>query len=166
MATRQRCDFRGRPNWHLTSRSRRAAPPPIHSSINKQGSLVRVSATILASCIVLAGCAGAPPTSSVIDPYIITPPVRIGDFYRQARVRFVDAGWNPVAAKCSQHNVCFGQDEPELATNMRTGISCGYFTKGTNKIEICTVPIADAALVSSISLVDSCLLTLHCSRRP
>lgn len=124
---------------------------------------MRVSPTILVSCLVLAGCPAASPTSVAIDPYAITPPVRIGELYKLARSRFVAASWKPVAAKCSLDNVCVGPDEPEIATNIRTDSSCGYFTKGANKVEICTVPIADGSLVSSISLVQSCSLTIHCS---
>ena len=127
---------------------------------------MRVSPTILASYLVLSGCSTAPPTSEATDPYAIAPPVRIGELYEQARPRFIAASWKPVAAKCSRDNVCLGPTEPEIATNMRTDSDCGYFTKGANKVEICTVPIADGSLVSSISLVQSCSLTIHCSGRP
>lgn len=124
---------------------------------------MRVSVCLLASCLVLAGCTPAPSTRQVITPYAMTPPVRLGEIYEQVRARLVAADWKPVAANCSSHNVCLGSGEPEMATNLITDTLCGYFTKGTDKIEICTVAIADGVLVSSISLVQSCLVTASAS---
>ena len=90
----------------------------------------------------LAGCAGLPTGRA--------PAIKVGEQYDSARQRLTAAGWTPVPAECSYGNVCFGDNYPEMATNMSTGTVCPVFTKAPSKLVVCLNVTNDGALVKSL----------------
>jgi len=69
-----------------------------------------------------------------------------GTRYLVAREAFIEDGWTPRPAKCSERVICF--EYPELATYLDSGKSCAQFVKKNKIIEVCVTSIADDALVA------------------
>jgi hypothetical protein len=91
--------------------------------------------TLLGLVLAVCGCEHSQRRVVMFGPDIVTPPIRIGEFYDAARERLILSGWIPIPAKCAPQNVCF--DEPELATNMKTNENCAIFSKAKKELRVC-----------------------------
>jgi hypothetical protein len=97
---------------------------------------------------IFIACAVLMLTAGCTDRTLPTPVLEVGSNYYVARQKLHATGWQPVAAKCSERNICFS-DTPELATNLDTFSTCGLFTKDSSTFRICGKSIADGMLVES-----------------
>jgi len=78
--------------------------------------------------------------------------LKTGEGYYAARGRLIASGWLPVPAICSQKNVCFDHEYPEMASDMKTLRVCPVFKKGSSKLTVCLDIIPDGANVESFSI--------------
>ena len=78
----------------------------------------------------------------------------VGHSYKQARVKIMEAGWEPIKATCTERLVCFGEPEVELATSLDEGHTCGRFSRKERTLTVCVESIADDERVVSVEPPD------------
>jgi hypothetical protein len=75
-------------------------------------------------------------------------PAIAGMTYEAAKTELIRTGWHPIAANCSEKNICHG--DGVLANNLETMKSCAEFRNESRRIEICLGIVPDRAHVESV----------------